>query len=385
MTPDRHVPGMPPVVLVVDDTPANLSVAVACLEDRGLDVAVARDGEEALRRAPLLMPDLILLDVVMPGIDGLETCRQLKAQPETREIPVILMTSLSQTSDKILGFRAGAVDYLIKPLQVEEIVARVMTHLDLRARTRLLEVRNAELRREIDTRKQAEADLLDVLQSVRNANHAIAHDLRTPLTEVRARLEMLSLTRPDPEKTFSEIDIAVDDIDRVIGIFNALLRLAEIDAGLRRSGFVQVALAEVAEDIAEFYQPLAELRGIALELRIDAPAWVEGDPQLIAQALGNLLDNALKYAPRSGRVEVRLSCLDAAAHLSVSDDGPGVPDDEIPKVVQRFYRGDASRGTPGVGLGLALVVAVAKLHRGSLDLADNAPGLRATLTLPLAR
>jgi hypothetical protein len=223
-----------------------------------------------------------------------------------------------------------------------------------------------------------------LVHGVRNVSNSIAHDLRTPLAELRSRLEELALIRPPPEQAFAEIDGAVADVDRVIRIFDALLRLAEIDAGLRRSGFVTLDLADLAANAVEFYAPAAELKNIDLKFRSDGALPISGDAILLAQALGNLIDNALKYAPENGAIVVAaLKNGEAGAEISVSDNGPGIVDGEKTKVVQRFYRGDASRGTPGVGLGLSLVQAVAKLHGSSLLLSDQNPGLRAAVTLPL--
>jgi signal transduction histidine kinase len=222
-----------------------------------------------------------------------------------------------------------------------------------------------------------------LVHGVRNVSNSIAHDLRTPLAELRSRLEELALIRPSPEETFAEIDGAVADVDRVIRIFDALLRLAEIDAGLRRSGFVPLDMADLAANAVEFYAPAAELKNIDLKFHSDAMLSVSGDPVLLAQALSNLIDNALKYAPVNGMIEVAvLKCADGKVEVSVSDNGPGIGDAEKSKVMERFYRGDASRGTPGVGLGLSLAQAVAKLHGSVLDLKDRNPGLRVGFTLP---
>jgi signal transduction histidine kinase len=221
-----------------------------------------------------------------------------------------------------------------------------------------------------------------LLHGVRDVSNSIAHDLRTPLAELRSRLEELSLTRPDPEETFAEIDGAVVDVDRVILIFNALLRLAEIDTGMRRSGFVPVNAADIARQAVDFYVPAAELEGVTLSYRGTGRADISGDPVLLAQAIGNLIDNALKYTSAGGAISVEVQAIpDSNVQITVADDGPGIPDEEKPKVSARFYRGDASRGTPGVGLGLTLVASVAKVHGGALELGDNNPGLRATMTI----
>ncbi|MEA1674741.1 sensor histidine kinase [Nitrospirillum sp. BR 11163] len=222
-----------------------------------------------------------------------------------------------------------------------------------------------------------------LVHGVRNVSNAIAHDLRTPLAELRSRLEEVSVTRPPLAETYAEVDGAVADVDRVIGIFNALLRLAEIDTGARRSGFAEVNVAEVAAGAVEFYLPAAELKGVSLTFRGDqGMATILGDPVLLAQAVGNLIDNALKFTPEGGAITVEVgSGADGKVEMSVNDNGPGIPDEEKPRVTERFYRGDMGRGTPGVGLGLSLVSAVAKLHGGTFDLADNHPGLKARMRL----
>ena len=241
---------------------------------------------------------------------------------------------------------------------------------------------------ELNTLSRTINGMLDQIEllvhGVRNVSNSIAHDLRTPLAELRSRLEELSLIRPSTEETYAEIDGAVADVDRVIRIFDALLRLAEIDAGMRRSGFVSLDVSDLAVNAVEFYEPAAELKAIDLKVRSNGALAVSGDPVLLAQALSNLIDNALKYAPQGGSIEVGVQRRDdLRAEICVSDNGPGIDDAEKTKVMQRFYRGDASRGTPGVGLGLSLVQAVAKLHGSALELHDNGPGLRVVMSVPL--
>ena len=220
-----------------------------------------------------------------------------------------------------------------------------------------------------------------LVHGVRNVSNSIAHDLRTPLAELRSRLEALTLVRPPTDEAFAEVEGAVADVDRVIRIFDALLRLAEIDAGVRRSGFVPVDVADLAASAVEFYAPAAELKNIALTFHADGSSAISGDPTLLAQALSNLIDNALKFTPRNGTIDVGVARVQGAIKLEVSDNGPGIDESERGHVAERFYRGDASRGTPGVGLGLSLVQAIAKLHGSTLDLSNRNPGLRVVLTL----
>jgi len=236
---------------------------------------------------------------------------------------------------------------------------------------------------ELDKLAQTVNTMLDqiehLIHGIRNVSNSIAHDLRTPLAELRSRLEELTLSRPSPGETFSEIECAVADVDRVIMIFNALLRLAEIDNRTRRSGFVPVDIAMIVDNAVEYYLPFAESKGIALTAKSMCQVAAVGDHMLLTQALSNLIENAMKYALHNISITVQTS--GETVDISVADDGPGIAEDEKQKVIERFYRGDASRGTPGVGLGLSLVAAVAKLHGGALELTDAHPGLRATLCL----
>jgi signal transduction histidine kinase len=223
-----------------------------------------------------------------------------------------------------------------------------------------------------------------LIEGLQSTSHAIAHDLRTPLAELRGRLEGLLRRRPQSEAAFEEVQEAVADVDRVIEIFNALLRLAEIDSGLRRSGFRSVDLATLAAEASELYRPIVEEKGANLVLETEEGLSLDGDPFLIAQAIGNLLDNAAKVAPQGSAVTLTVTRREAAIEIAVADRGPGIPEAEKPRVTERFFRGDASRNSSGSGLGLSLVAAVARLHGGTLALDDNEPGLRARLVLPAA-
>jgi len=222
---------------------------------------------------------------------------------------------------------------------------------------------------------------------ITNVSNSIAHDLRTPLAEARTRFEGLLTRWPaSDEAAKREIEAGIADIDKLIKTFNALMRLAQIETGARQSGFRSVELPDVVSETVEFYQHVAEQKGLDLTADIPAQLDVTGDPSLIAQAVGNLIDNAIKYTPRGGRIGVALSSAeDGGAAILVDDNGPGIPDSEKPKVTTRFYRGDRARSAGGAGLGLSLVAAIAALHGGSLTLANNSPGLRARLTLQASR
>jgi signal transduction histidine kinase len=165
-----------------------------------------------------------------------------------------------------------------------------------------------------------------------------------------------------------------------------LLRLAEIDSGLRRSGFRRVELADLATEVAELYAPLTEEKGAEFDVDTQRGLTVNGDPYLLAQAVANLVDNAVKYAPCGGKVSLQIApCNEGQIEIVVADNGPGIPDQEKTHVTDRFYRGHSSAGKSGIGLGLSVVEAVARLHDGCLTLGDNHPGLTACLRLPSLR
>ena len=219
-----------------------------------------------------------------------------------------------------------------------------------------------------------------LMAGMRIATDSISHDVRRPLTRLRAQLEMAQAGQGDPAEAMAR---ATEEIDATVAILENLLKIARAEAGVPGEAWQRLDLARIAADAAELYQPVAEERGIALTVA-GGPAMVRGEPQFLAQAVANLIDNALKYAPPGdGAVHVTVTG-DGGATLAVTDNGPGISAADRERVTERFVRLDDARATPGSGLGLSLVRAVARMHGGALELSDNAPGLSAVLTLPLA-
>lgn len=243
---------------------------------------------------------------------------------------------------------------------------------------------------EIDTLSANLNTMLDQIErlmtGIRQVTDSIAHDLRTPLTRLRSRIELVLIREDaDPEVYRTALQETITEADRLLDTFKALLSIAEAESGSRGRNFQPVNLAEVARMAADLYEPVADDKGLDLHADIRGEPVLNGNPQLLSQALANLLDNAIKYTPAGS---VTLTVEPAAAgrgpRLTVADTGPGIPPEMREKVLERFVRLDDARASPGNGLGLSLVDAVARLHGAVLELGSNEPGLRITLQFPKA-
>lgn len=365
-----------PTVLIVDDNAQNLQVLANILRERRFRVATARDGFRALDFLRKRTPDLILLDIMMPGMDGFEVCRRLKSDEASRDIPVLFISALSETGDKLKGFEAGALDYITKPFQKEEVFARVNAHLNLKRAQEATQAANKALKKANATK--------DKLFSI------ISHDLRSPLGGLLNSLELLTEkweALPDETKREILTDLR-GSVKSAFDLMENMLCWANAQRGKIDFQPENTPLRQIVDNNRRVLSGVAREKSIRIETDIDPQLLVYADPNMAMSVLRNLISNAVKFTPEGGRVEVTAEEGGAEVAISVSDTGVGVGPERLPRLFQpdAHFTTPGTRNEKGSGLGLLLCREFVERNGGRIWAAERPGGGTVfTFTLPKYR
>lgn len=363
-------------VLIADDDRLNIRILGGILRGEGFVLGEAASGEQALEVYATFQPDLVLLDVTMPGIDGFETCRSLRATYGAECAPVVFITARSDSDDVVEGLGAGAVDYLPKPFKPKEVLARIRSHLQ----NRILAEQQKLLVEQLRQANQAKNKFLGMA----------AHDLRNPLASVRGIAEFLREGAVGP-LTPEQLDL-VETIHgastSMLDMVNELLDVATIESGELKLHRGNHDLAELVSKAVAMINREAAKKGTHIVFEHPpVPVILSIDPAKMKQVVDNLLTNGVKYSPPGSTITISVARDDAAGicSLAVRDQGPGIPDNERDKLFKDFSRlsSQPTGGEKSTGLGLAICRKIVEAHRGSIG-AENLPrgGCEFRVTLP---
>jgi len=361
------------VILVVDDVLRNIQVVGTMLRDVGYSIMPATSGVAALQRVQKKLPDLILLDLMMPEMDGLEVCRRLKADTTTEHIPVIFLTASNEMSHLVQGLQAGAVDYVTKPFNPPELLARVRTHL--------------ELKHSRDVILQYSQQLAHLNNEKNEFMGIVAHDLRSPLGAIKGYSELLL---EDAQMARQELEDCVrrirDTAARMSEMVQNLLDANRIERGEMKLSLAPCDLAEVLRTVVQGYRPKAAAKQQTLHLEEAAtPVTILADHNVTLQVLENIVSNAVKYSPPGMTIHLRLRTAPGEARCEVQDEGPGLTAEDQQRLFGKFARLSAkpTGGEHATGLGLSIVKRLVEAMNGRVW-CESEPGQGATfiVTLP---
>ncbi len=347
-------------VLIVDDLAENLQILTEVLHEEGYHVRPVTNGEMALLAARERTPDIILLDISMPEMSGFEVCQALKADHNLADIPVLFITALQQTENKLLAFQVGGADYITKPFHFEEVKARVRTHLELHRKSR--ELRDAYER------------LVRVEKMRDSLTHMIVHDLRAPLSGVVGSLRLM---QEDARTEGGLVD--VEDLSRAELSCNRLVRLINDLLDIARMEAAELPLTLDDVDVRAIVSGAVRMLGPSAQplVVVHGPdaVMVRADGAVLERVVVNLLDNAFKHSRSKSPVDVTVSVDDDSVTILVEDRGPGIPDDFKTKVFEKFGQVEVRRAkVPSTGLGLAFCRLAVEAHGGSIRAKDREGG-----------
>lgn len=406
-------------ILLVDDTKSIIDLINLTLTSKGYTVFIALNGIQALKIAAKQQPALILLDIMMPEMDGYETCRQLKENEQTRNIPVIFLSALTKTFDKVKAFQSGGVDYLSKPIEIEELLVRVQTHLTIsrlqnelresnekleekvKSRTQelletntKLEIQNQEYAALNEEYKAQNEELLTAKEKAEESDNLksaflnnMSHEVRTPLNAIVGFSQLMVESEYDKLDVYSKL--IADSGEKLVQIITDVIEISQIHANQVKTKYTEIELITFINEITAVFHGIAEEKGIRLLLNINIPYkeyYILSDTEKLNRIFNHLIDNAIKFT-HQGAVEVSFDLKQDYIWISISDTGIGISD-EMQKIIFEPFRQVETgicRNYGGLGLGLSITKTYIELLNGSISLKSKVnEGTTIIISIPAA-
>jgi signal transduction histidine kinase len=367
-------------ILIIDDKPEDIQLLSKTLSDQGYIVRGAVRGKIGIRAAQSAPPDLILLDIRMPDLNGYEVCERLKADSQTKDIPVIFLSALDEVWDKVRAFQIGGVDYITKPFQVQEVLVRVENQLLLRRLNQQLQTKNQQLKQEIKERQKAEQAAEAASQAKSQFVTNMSHELRTPLNAILGFTQILNRSSSINPEQQEYLEIISRSGEHLLELIDEVLELSKIEAGALFLNETSFDFYYFLDSLEEMFQLKAEQKELYLMFSVspDVPPYIKTDPQKLRGCLINLIGNAIKFT-QTGSVSLRVSVLPQSAeetkttlHFEVEDTGPGIAADEIDNIFQAFSQAEIGRkASEGAGLGLAISKRFVQMMGGEITVSST--------------
>ncbi|MFN5924870.1 MAG: ATP-binding protein [Pseudanabaena sp.] len=358
-------------ILIVDDTIYNIQLLSLMLIRHGYVVEQATNGQAALEKAAKILPDIILLDIRMPDIDGYEVCKILKANPTTQGIPIIFISSIEEPSEKVEAFSVGGVDYISKPFQLIEVLARIETHLRLCSLQKKLQEQNEHLQLSASVLARSLTQERELSEMKTNFISVVSHEFRTPLTTIQSAAELLEHYEWTKEEQTEQLHQIQSEVKHMTELMEDVLFLSRTNANKAKLNITEFDLLKFCKQLlrqiqrtfgkeynlhSSFHHPVNDISIENPHLQQDIPQFlVHMDEKLLRQILSNLITNAIKYSPKNKDIDFQIIVDQEKIIFIVSDHGIGIPEEDLSHLFSTFHRGKNVGILPGTGLGLSIV------------------------------
>ncbi|NMF60972.1 hybrid sensor histidine kinase/response regulator [Pseudanabaena yagii] len=387
-------------ILIVDDTLYNIQLLSLMLIRQGYVVEQATNGQEALEKATQLLPDIILLDIRMPDIDGYEVCKILKANPTTQGIPIIFISSIEEPSEKVEAFSVGGVDYISKPFQLIEVLARIETHLRLCSLQKKLQEQNEQLQLSASVLARSLKQERELSEMKTNFISVVSHEFRTPLTTIQSAAELLEHYEWTKEEQTEQLHQIQSEVKHMTELMEDVLFLSRTNANKAKLNVTEFDLLKFCKQLirqiqrtfgknynlhSSFHHSVNDISIDNPHLQQDIPQFtVQMDEKLLRQILSNLITNAIKYSPENKDIDFQMIIDQENAIFIISDHGIGIPEEDLTHLFSAFHRGKNVGILPGTGLGLSIVKNCVDIHNGLISVKSQLNiGTEFRVTLPI--